>query len=327
MSANRVSQSRSGLNGGAAEQPVSLRTCAHSQPMHMQSVGATCCWLLLLLLLLLRSSIFELCAPNVVVRFGTLFPPLHRVSLLFFHHFFLRFLLLLCPLPFTTATFYLCQFVLPSFLPFSGPGFRDLLPTFRDFRPIAGTNPQPRSSVRKRTVSGRSARSSFLFFFFLAASTGLPARLNSLFWHGRGTGLKEGIGPTASNPRTHRETSRFERKTGNTETSCESKLQRNYVFHDASRRVIGINWKLAGRSEIEEGCHTEIGLQPKNRLGSLLNDFLQWNEEERTGPRVRGPGEGGGGGGRGGTLAGGCRWEAAAARPGHTNLFHQAKCV
>ena len=68
MSANRVSQSRSGLNGGAAERPVS--TCMRT--LSANAHAARRCNVLL------RSSIFELCAPN---------PFSCSAALRFFHHF------------------------------------------------------------------------------------------------------------------------------------------------------------------------------------------------------------------------------------------------
>lgn len=99
MSANRVSRSRSGLDGGAAEQPVSLRTCAHSQPMHMHSVGATCCRCCCALLS------FNYARRTSSSASGTLFPAPPRFSSS----------CLLCPPPSPYGSF---------FLRFSGPGSR-----------------------------------------------------------------------------------------------------------------------------------------------------------------------------------------------------------
>ena len=170
MSANRVFQSRSGLNGGAAERPVSLRTCAHSQPMHMQSVGVTCCCCCccccccaLLSLNYARRTSSSASEP---------FFQLRRVSLLF-HCLFLLLLALSSSISGTARSFFL----------FPGQA-RDLLPAFRDFRPIVGTNPQPRSSSYENEPfpgDPLAPVSSSFFFSLSSPRPGHRARSNSHF--------------------------------------------------------------------------------------------------------------------------------------------------
>lgn len=117
MSANRVSQSRSGLNGGAAERPVS--TCMRT--LSANAHAARRCNVLL------RSSIFELCAPN---------PFSCSAALRFFHHFlhpllyrYSRALTFVLPSLFRTRPDLLLLPLLFLLLLF--------LPTFGDFHPIA----------------------------------------------------------------------------------------------------------------------------------------------------------------------------------------------
>lgn len=116
MSANRVSQSRSGLNGGAAERSVS--TCMRT--LSANAHAARRCNVLL------RSSIFELCAPN---------PFSCSAALRFFHHFlhpllyrYSRALTFVLPSLFRTRPDLLLLLFLLLLL---------LLPTFGDFHPIA----------------------------------------------------------------------------------------------------------------------------------------------------------------------------------------------
>lgn len=118
MSANRVSQSRSGLNGGAAERPVS--TCMRT--LSANAHAARRCNVLL------RSSIFELCAPN---------PFSCSAALRFFHHFlhpllyrYSRALTFVLPSLFRTRPDLLLLLPLLFLLLL-------LLPTFGDFHPIA----------------------------------------------------------------------------------------------------------------------------------------------------------------------------------------------